>query len=72
MLWAALFRVLAGRPLYVQLVATIGLFVAIPGIVDQVFGHPTLFSVSGLGGLNPSVHRFLGVAVNQSSQIDGT
>jgi branched-chain amino acid transport system permease protein len=68
-LWAVLFRTLAGRPLYVQLVATIGLFVAIPGIIDQLFGHPALFVIPGLGGLSPSIHKIFGVAVNDNQLI---
>ena len=67
-LWAALFRSLADRSATVKLVATIGLYVALPAATLFAFGNNTILSAPGLAGASPGVHSILGTRLN-SNQI---
>jgi len=63
-LWAVLFRHLAGASPVVRLVATIGLFVALPSIAEMVFGYDPTLNTLGLAGAKPAVYAVFGVTLN--------
>ena len=68
-LWAVLFRWLAYSDPTVKLVATIGLYVAIPPITQFVFTDEQIFKAPGLAGLRPGVHEILGVRLNEDQLV---
>ena len=63
-LWAVLFRRLTDASPAVQLVSTIGLFVAIPPLTLFIFDDAPIFKAPGLAGEFPAVHQVFGVAIN--------
>lgn len=68
-LWAVLFRRITHAPPAVQLVSTIGLFVAIPPLTLFIFDDQPIFKAPGLAGEYPSVHEVLGVAINADQLV---
>src|SRR5581483_9236243 len=63
-LWGFLFRHLTNSSQIVRLVATIGLFVAIPAIAELIFGYDPTLNTLGLAGANPPVYHVFGVTLN--------
>ncbi len=63
-LYLALFRFLRGRSMIIKLMATTGLSVALPPLVDLVFGHLTSTAASGLAPRPLRVFRPFGAVVN--------
>lgn len=64
LLWALLFRFLAGRPPAVSIVATIGLSVALPPLANLAFGARSVAAAPGLAPQPVAVLSVFGVAVN--------
>src|SRR5579864_1287937 len=52
-LWAAVFRRMEESDFVIQVVATIGISVAVPGLADLIFNHETVEQAPGIipGGL---------------------
>jgi branched-chain amino acid transport system permease protein len=64
LLYFALFRFLRGRSIIIKLMATTGLSVALPPLVDLVFGHLTSTAATGLAPRPLHVFRPFGAVVN--------
>lgn len=63
LLWLVLFRNLRARPPLIRIVATIGLSVALPAVVELVFGNGQLQSTPGLAPEPVRVFQFLGATI---------
>jgi branched-chain amino acid transport system permease protein len=63
-LWGFLFRHLTNSSQVVRLVATIGLFVAIPAVAQLIFGYDATLNTVGLAGANPALYHVFGVTLN--------
>jgi branched-chain amino acid transport system permease protein len=68
-LYAVLFRFIRGRSTLVKLVATIGLSVALPPIVDMALGTQTITSAPGLAALSDKPFHLLGTTVTTDQVI---
>lgn len=63
-LYLALFRFLRGRSMVIRLMATMGLSVALPPLVDLVLGHLTSTAATGLAPRPLHVFKPFGAVVN--------
>jgi len=68
-LWGFLFRHLTNASPTVRLVATIGLFVAIPAVAQLIFGYDPTLNTVGLAGANPKLFHVFGVVLNMDQVL---
>jgi len=68
-LWAVLFRRLTHASPTIKLVATVGLFVAIPPATQFIFGDEQIFRAPGLAGNAPDVVDILGTRLDADQLI---
>src|SRR5262249_35421430 len=68
-LWAVVFRHLTNASPTVRLVATIGLFVAIPAAAQLLFGNDPTLDTVGLAGASPALIHAFGVTLNMDQVL---
>jgi branched-chain amino acid transport system permease protein len=68
-LYALLFRFIRGKSTLVKVVATIGLFVALPPVADITMGTQSITSAPGLASLSDQPYHFFGSPVTTDQLI---